>query len=89
MLRIGKKLRPVLTLVFLVIGAVVVILDRELVWGFLLALWVAVFFNALQDLMPMHDGLAVEREAMSPTDLPPNAKIPIPLRPGKEKSQKR
>jgi hypothetical protein len=43
------------------------------------ALWAVSVMNALAKPFPQPEGVALVRNEMAPTDLPPNAKIPVTL----------
>jgi len=84
-----RRFWSVLSLVTLVIGGGFALFNREFAGGLLWALWVASVLNALANLLPERGGVAVVREDMSPTDLPPGAKIPLALMTEREREEKR
>ena len=57
---------------------------KYLLWG----LWVSAVMNALEKLSSEPRGVALIRKEMSPTDLPPDAKIPRALLTDEERSNK-
>ena len=61
-----RKIWSVLAPVGLVIVGVMVIVDKEFTAAAFWAIWVPCFCNALANLIPAQDGIAVERQAMSP-----------------------
>lgn len=73
-----RRFWSLLSLVALVIAGVFVALSKDFAAGFW-ALWISSALNALASLLPVQDGIALIKEEMSPTDLPPGAKIPITL----------
>lgn len=77
-----------LSLVGLVIVGGIALLSKEVAAACFWGLWISTVLNALANLHSVRDGVALIREDMSPTDLPPGAKIPITLMTEKEREEK-
>jgi hypothetical protein len=73
----------------LVVAGVFVALNKDFAAVGFWILLISSAFNVLVSLLSDRDGIAVVREEMTPTDLPPSAKIPITLMSEAESETKR
>jgi hypothetical protein len=75
----SRRFWSVLSLAALVIGGGFALLNKDFAEAFFWPLWTCCFVNVLASIFPTTDGVVLIRNDMSPTDLPPGAKIPRTL----------
>jgi hypothetical protein len=74
-----RRFWSVLSLAALVIGGGFALLNKDFAEALFWPLWTCSVVSVLTSIFPTPDGVALIRKEMSPTDLPPGAKIPRTL----------